>query len=88
MTPAEIKAFRKSHGYTQAEFAALIGLGDPSRISSIETGAKPISKQVAATMRMATALKSIADNTCCAGCREAGLVAAAALRVAPKEPKT
>ena len=51
MTPAEIKAFRKSHGYTQAEFAAIIGLGDPSRISSIETGKRPISKQVEATVR-------------------------------------
>ena len=88
MTPAEIKTFRKSLGYNQTEFAEILGLGDPSRISGIENGRAPISNQVAATMRMATALKSIADNTCCAGCREAGLVAAAALRVAQKKPKT
>jgi len=51
MTPADIKTFRKSHGYNQTEFAAFIGLGDPSRISGIENGRAPISKQVEATVR-------------------------------------
>ena len=38
MTPAEFRAARKSLGLTQTQAAAMLGYGQHSRISDIETG--------------------------------------------------
>lgn len=38
MTPAAFRAARVSLGLTQAEFAEALGLGAPTRISSMENG--------------------------------------------------
>lgn len=51
LTPACIRSARESWGLTQAALAPLLGLSHSSRLSAIENGADPISKQVQLLMQ-------------------------------------
>jgi transcriptional regulator with XRE-family HTH domain len=51
MTPAEIKAGLKSLGLNQTQAAALLGYGNKSRVSEIETGKRNPSEAVVRLLR-------------------------------------
>lgn len=60
LTPADLRAARKTLGMTQAKFAEALGLGAKTRISSMENGG-PITRQTAAIVQALLRIKALEE---------------------------
>jgi len=67
MTPAELKAYRIKHGWTQAQAARLFDVCNYQEWQKWEYGKRPIPKEIVVSILLEQAKEALESCTCGAG---------------------